>query len=165
MLTVIAAIDEKGGIGRGGSIPWRCPADLKRFRGLTMGRAVIVGRRTWESIPGGLPGRAVIVLSRSLPRDAGGRTFLLCPGHSLLLPAAAKAPAEVFAIGGSEVYALALPFASRILLTRVQGDWGCDAFFPKVAWAGWRLASSENFPDNPGLPHAVEEYTRVTKTP
>ncbi len=139
--TVIAAVDDAGGIGRAGGLPWRLKADMERFRRITTGagggaNAVILGRRTWESLPARfrpLPERRNIVVSRSPDyAAAGART---APDFASALALAAAEVGEIFVIGGAEIYALALahPGCRLILLTRVAGRHGCDAFFPRFA--------------------------------
>jgi dihydrofolate reductase len=139
VLTLIAALDAAGGIGLRGGIPWRCPADLRRFRDVTMGKTCVVGRKTWESIPGGLPGRDVMVISRR-PHPRGLPNGLRDDPQAWQQMAAFS---EAMVAGGAEVYALALPHASRLLLTRIEGEYGCDTFFPAVDWGGWECVSRE----------------------
>lgn len=125
-LSLIVAAAENGCIGRGGDLPWHIPEDLRHFKRLTMGRPVVMGRKTWESIEkrlgGPLPGRENIVLSRS--------------GLSLD-DALAGREGEVFVIGGAQIYALALPRADRIYLTRVHRSVKGDTFFPELDATQW----------------------------
>lgn len=134
MIHLIAAVAQNGVIGRDGRIPWYLPDDLARFRRLTMGQTVLMGRRTYESIRarigGALPGRQNIVLSRqrlSLP-DAQ-----VAPSLAEGLRLAARP--EVYIIGGGEVYAQALPLAEQLDLTLVEDAPAGDARFPAVPWA------------------------------
>ncbi|MDR2001100.1 MAG: dihydrofolate reductase, partial [Zoogloeaceae bacterium] len=107
-LTIIAAVARNGIIGRDNKLPWRLPEDLKRFKALTMGHAIIMGRKTWESLPGKLPGRQHIVVTRNPAYVAEGATIALSLPAAI---AAAGATDEVFIIGGADLYALALPHA------------------------------------------------------
>jgi dihydrofolate reductase len=129
IISIIAAMAENRVIGRGGAIPWDIPADRRRFRELTMGHPVIIGRKTFESIGCQLPGRMNIILSRQQKFRANG----CCVAQTLedALRACTGAD-EVFICGGEELYRLALPLAERIYLTVVHGEWGGDAFFPPI---------------------------------
>lgn len=129
-LSLIAALDEKGLIGRHGQLPWRLPADLAHFRSLTLGKTILMGRRTWDSLGRALPGRNNWVLSRDPGfAPAGGRAF-----DSLESARLAHAGGELMVIGGAGLYRLALPLAGRLYLTRVHavvgGDTPSDVHFP-----------------------------------
>jgi dihydrofolate reductase len=131
MITVIAAVGRGGAIGRGGSLPWHFPEDLRRFKQLTVGHAVILGRRTWESLPAKfrpLPGRTSIVMSRGA--EVAGAHYTAPSLHTAMLEAGLSgAPIDI--IGGASVYAAALPLADRLEITEVDVDVeGADAFFP-----------------------------------
>ncbi len=135
-MTIIAALDAERGIGRAGAIPWRLPADLRFFKKVTMGHAILMGRKTYDSIGRALPGRTNLVLSRSMRSDA------LAPGGDIhLLRDFAEAPThlapgqELFVIGGAEIYGLTLPIARRLLLTHIEGTHDCDTFFPEYLHA------------------------------
>lgn len=148
-VTLIVAADERDGIARGGTIPWRLPADLKRFKALTSGpgpaeAAVLMGRTTWESLPARvrpLPGRKNLVLSRTR-QDFVGATCVSSWAEAL---EAASGCSALWIIGGAAVYALALaePETSAIELTRVLGDFECDLAWPGVP-EGYRLSSVES---------------------
>ena len=135
-INIIVAVGRDGAIGRGGDLIWRLPADLPRFKQLTMGYPVIMGRRTWESLPkGALPGRRNIVVSRTPGYDAPGAEVV--PGLAEALAACAGA-AEVFIIGGGRLYEAAMPLADSLMLTCV--DAGCadaDTFFPAIDASQW----------------------------
>lgn len=125
-LVLVAALDKKNAIGKNGALPWRLPDDLQHFKRLTLGKPVVMGRKTFDSIGRALPGRRNIVLTR----DAGFTAPDVAVAHSL--PAALEGlTGEVAIIGGGEVYALALPMAHRLELTLVDTVIeGADAFFP-----------------------------------
>src|SRR5579862_9211360 len=134
-IALVVAVADNGVIGRGGALPWRLPDDLKRFKQLTLGKAVLMGRRTFESIGRPLPGRRNLVLSRS---EHLAHPLVEQPRSiDEALAMAADVP-ELCVIGGSEVYALALPLAQRIYLTQVHASVPGDAWFPMPAIAGWR---------------------------
>ncbi len=125
-----------GVIGRNGDLPWRLPADLKHFKAMTMGKPIVMGRKTWESIGKPLPGRENIVVTRDRGYVApGGRV-----SHTLdeALAAAGAVP-EIMVIGGAQLYALAMPRATRLYLTRVDADISGDTLFPPLEPGRWRL--------------------------
>ncbi len=135
-ITLISAMAENRVIGRDGALPWHMPDDLRRFKRRTMGHAVIMGRRTFESLGGPLPDRRAIVITRRRDFTAGGATVT----HSLdeaLDTARGWNEREVFILGGSEIYALALPLADRLELTVVHAEIEGDSFFPEFDMAAW----------------------------
>lgn len=128
-LSLIAALAANGVIGAGNALPWRLPEDLKRFKALTLGHPVIMGRKTFESIGRPLPGRRNIVLSRRPEYFAAGCIV----AHDLESALAAAGDAdELFVIGGGELYREALPLADRIYLTIVHGEAQGDVLFPEL---------------------------------
>ena len=140
-LAIIAAVARNGVIGHRNRMPWRLPEDLKRFRQLTLGHAVIMGRRTFESIGWPLAGRNNIVVTRSPDWTRSG-----ChTAHSLEAAlAVVREPQDAFVIGGAQIYALALPIASRLYMTEIERDFEGDAFFPEFDRSRWREASRES---------------------
>ena len=133
-------MDEEGLIGADGALPWHLPDDLKHFKALTVGHPVLMGRRTYESIGRPLPKRRNLVLTRS-----AGQTFPGCECYDSLA-AALRATAqeeEVHVIGGSSIYALALPRVEVLHLTRVHGRFSGDVHFPALDWTQWQLESDE----------------------
>lgn len=139
-LSVIVAVGRDGAIGRDGGLIWRIPADLKRFRQLTMGHAVIMGRRTWQSLPkGALPGRRNIVLTRDDSFEAPGAETAASLADALALCAGDPEP---FVIGGAQVYAQALPHADRLYLTLVDEECAdADARLEGYDPREWRVVS------------------------
>ncbi len=131
MITLVLARADNGVIGRDGRLPWHIPADLKRFKALTTGKPMIMGRRTFDSLPGLLPGRRHIVLTRDRDWRASGAEV----AHSVD-GALALASDDVAVIGGAEVFALFLDRADRIELTEVHGDVAGDVVVPP--FDGWR---------------------------
>jgi dihydrofolate reductase len=139
-ITLIAAVARNRVIGRDGRIPWHVPGDLPRFKQLTLGHPVVMGRRTWESLGRPLPGRRNIVLSRTPGFEpAGAEVF---PTLRAALDACAGAQ-EVFVIGGTEAYREALAVADRLMLTEIDADVPGDATFPPFDRAAWRETSRE----------------------
>lgn len=138
-LALVAALDRDRAIGRGGALPWHLPADLRRFKQLTLGHPVLMGRRTAESIGKALPGRANLVLTRRARAPFAGQVAV-----SSLDEALHHAQGEaLYVIGGGEVYGLTLPRATRLLLTWVDTVVpGADAFFPSFDANDWQITAS-----------------------
>ncbi len=128
-VSIIAAMSRNRVIGRDGAIPWSIPADMSRFRELTFGHTVIMGRKTFESIGRPLPGRKTIVVSRQPDYAPAGTLVTASVAAALRL---AEADGEVFICGGGEVYTRALPFAEKIYLTVVDLELEGDSFFPCI---------------------------------
>jgi len=141
LLSLIAAMDRRGVIGNENELPWRLPADMQWFRRHTLGKPVLMGRRTWESLDGALPKRTNLVLSRSAGFTATGATVV---GSLEEAMAAAGDVAEMVCIGGAKVFAAMLPRAGRLYLTHIDHDFGGDAYFPAFDEAEWRLVHEEH---------------------
>jgi dihydrofolate reductase len=155
-VSIVVAMDDHGGIGHEGRLPWHLPSDLKRFKALTLGKPVIMGRRTHESIGRPLPGRTNIVVSRQPGLAIEGCTVV--PGLDEALAAAAGAE-EVCVIGGAEIYRLALPSADTLHLTRVHATVDADTHFPSIDAAEWEEIAREDCPPDERHAHA---YSFVT---
>jgi dihydrofolate reductase len=148
-ITIVVARAQNGVIGRAGRLPWHLPADLKRFKALTMGSAMIMGRRTFDSLPGILPGRRHIVLTRNRDWFEMGAERACNVEEALHL--AGDDPASV--IGGADIFALFLPLADRIELTEVLEDIEGDRCWPDPRHSGnWRELRSETHPAEDGRP-------------
>ena len=139
-ISIIAALARNRIIGRGNAMPWRLPEDLKRFKRLTIGHAVIMGRKTFESIGTPLTGRNNIVITRSGDWSRAGCIVVNSLEAAL---AAIRGPEEAFVIGGAQIYALAMPLARRLYLTEIERDFEGDAFFPEFDRSQWREVSRE----------------------
>ena len=139
-----------GVIGRDGDLPWRLGADMRRFRALTLGKPVIMGRKTWESLPRRpLPGRLNLVLTRQPEYEATGA--IVCDTFSEAVEIAREQAAEdgkdeICVIGGADLFALALGRAQRIYLTEIDGDPEGDVIMPPLDETGWREVSREAVP-------------------
>lgn len=145
-ISIIVATDDRGGIGLEGDLPWRLPEDLKRFKALTMGKPIVMGRKTYDSIGRPLPGRQNIVITRQPGLVAPGCTVVGSLADALA--AAGNAP-EVCVIGGAEIYRLALPLAQVIHLTRVHDRVDADTFFPVIDGEQWSVLSRTEHPPDP----------------
>jgi dihydrofolate reductase len=142
-VTLVVAMDRRGVIGQAGGLPWRLPDDLKRFKALTLGKTVIMGRKTYESIGRPLPQRRNIVISR---RDSWVATGIERAGSLAAALALCAEEREVMVIGGAEIYRAALPLANKIELTRVEADVAGDTEFPPLTLADWRETARETHP-------------------
>ena len=140
MISIIVAAAENSVIGSGGDLPWRLSDDLRRFKAVTMGKPIIMGRKTFESIGRPLPGRQNIVITRQGGFEAPGCDVV---GSKEAALAAAGDAGEVMIIGGSQVYKLFLPDAGRIYLTHGHAELEGDAHFPGVSTEDWQLVADE----------------------
>ncbi|HEU4496676.1 MAG TPA: dihydrofolate reductase [Flavobacterium sp.] len=143
MITIIAAAAENNALGLNNALLWHLPDDFKRFRQITTGHHIIMGRKTFESFPKPLPDRTHVIVTRQKSYHPEG-----CLIAGSIEEAISIAPKEetVFIIGGSEIYNLALPFADTIELTRVHESFEADAFFPEIDRTEWELISEEHHP-------------------
>lgn len=141
-VTLIAAMAENRVIGREGRIPWHLSDDLRRFKRLTTGHTIIMGRKTWDSLGRALPGRENVVVTRQRGLQAPGATVVGSLDEALR-HAQARGDAEAFVIGGGEIYREALPRADRLELTLVHAAFEGDARFPEIDPAEWIEAARE----------------------
>lgn len=149
-LSIIAAVAENGIIGAGNAMPWKLSSDLKRFKALTMGKPVIMGRKTFESIGKPLPGRANIVVSRQRGFAPKGVT-VVGSVDAALVTAEEKAAGgdEIMVIGGGEIYRSAIDRADRLYITHVEAAPEGDTHFPAIDPAIWRATTAERLPSGP----------------
>lgn len=164
-VSIITAVAENGVIGRDGKLPWRLAADLRRFKQLTMGHTIIMGRRTWESIGRPLPGRRTIVVSRQpdYHLNVTGVDVAQSLGEALKC-AAVSGEKEAFVVGGAELYREALPRTERLYFTSVLADVAGDTYFPTLDWRQWRLLESHDHAADDKNDHAFRYnvYERLT---
>jgi dihydrofolate reductase len=159
IVALVAAVARGGVIGRDGSLPWRLPEDLAHFRAITVGHPVVMGRKTWDSLPERfrpLPGRRNVVVTRNPVWKAEGaeRAGSLEDALELL-----EGSERVSIIGGGEVFAAALPFADELLLTEIALDVDGDAYFP--AWSGFVETVRQEHIAEDGTAYAFVTYRRV----
>ena len=144
MISYVVAVSKNGVIGREGGLPWHISSDLKRFKEITMGKPVVMGRKTWESLPKKpLPGRRNIVITRQPGFAPAGAEVAATPEEALSL--AGDVP-EVAVIGGGEIYRLFWPLVDRLYLTEVDLEVAGDTHFPAVSPADWREVGREVHP-------------------
>jgi dihydrofolate reductase len=160
-ISLIVAMDRRRVIGSEGKLPWHLPEDLKRFKTLTMGHSVIMGRKTHESIGRLLPGRRSIIVTRQPGYVQPGAVVVNSVDAAL---AACAGEDEAFVIGGGEIYVQALPHADRIYLTEVHLDTRGDTFFPPLPPGAWREVAREPHtqPDGPGFDFVLLERNATT---
>lgn len=160
LLALIAACGRGRVIGIDNRLPWHLPEDMKHFRETTRGKPVIMGRKTWESLPDAfrpLPGRHNIVVSRNVGYAAAGGSVV----GSLPAALAAAGDADIaFVIGGAELYRQALPLADRLILTEIDQDYAGDAFFPDFKPEEWAEVDRVALVSGTGLPFAFVTYDR-----
>ena len=141
-LSIIVAVAENGVIGRDNQLPWHLSADLKRFKRLTMGHHLLLGRKSYEAIGRPLPGRFMVVISRGTPSLPDGVSLASSVDKAIEL-ARKAGDHEAFIAGGAQIYRLALPRADRIYLTKIHRSFAGDSYFPKLDEELWTLVKSE----------------------
>jgi dihydrofolate reductase len=146
---LLAAVARNGVIGRAGRLPWHLPEDLNHFKHLTLGHPIIMGRRTWESLPGPLPSRDNIVVTRTAGYDAPGAAVARSLAAALALCAGEPV---VFVIGGEQLFAESLPLAAGLVLTEIDRDYEGDTLFPPYDHSRWRETQRE--------PHTAADGTK-----
>jgi dihydrofolate reductase len=155
---LVAAIAANGVIGAQGRLPWHLPEDLRRFKQITLGHPVVMGRKTWESIGKPLPGRENIVITRRRDYRAPGAVLAASLDEALAL---CKNQDRVYVIGGSEVFRAALPIATGLLLTEIHRDYSGDVYWPKIDRTAWREAERETHVAANGISFDFVHYERV----
>lgn len=168
MITFVVAVADNGVIGREGGLPWRLSSDLRRFRADTLGRPVIMGRKTWDSIGKPLPGRTNIVITREPGWRAAGAEAAGSLAEALAI--ARRSPggdSEICIIGGGEIFAEAMPLADRLKVTHVHASPDGDTFFPPIDRAAWRKVHGEAIPAGERDSHATcyAIYDRIREVP
>ena len=158
-VSLIAAVASNGVIGSDNALPWRLPEDLKRFKALTLGHPVIMGRKTYESIGRPLPGRRNIVISRTAGYAAEGCE--VAGSFGAALAACRTGSDEIFVIGGAQIYAEALPLARRLYLTEIRRDYEGDAHFPALSRREWNEIRREPYISEDGITCEFVIYERM----
>jgi dihydrofolate reductase len=143
-ISIIAALDQNRLIGSNGKLPWHLPADLARFKNITLNKTVIMGRKTFESIGGPLPSRLNIILSRNINLKIPQCEVY----HTIPVELFSNPNNEVFIIGGSEIYQTFLPLANKLYLTKIHHSFTGDCYFPELNKDDWQEIEREDFPQN-----------------
>ena len=157
-IVLIAAIAANGVIGADNTLPWRIADDLKRFKALTLGHPIIMGRKTWESLGRALPGRHNIVITRTPGYCAQGATVVNSVAAAI---AACTNQATTFVIGGAEIYAQTLPLAQRLEITEIHVKVAGDAYFPEFNRVDWSELTRESHVSPDGLAYDFVSYQRT----
>jgi dihydrofolate reductase len=158
-LYLLAAIAKNGVIGARGALPWHLPEDLKHFKRITLGHPVIMGRKTWESLPKKpLPGRENIVVSRQRGYEAPGASVAASLSGAIALCAGEQ---TVFVIGGAGIFAESLPLASGLVLTEIERDYEGDVRFPDWDRSQWRETQRERHTSAAGVPFSFVLYEKA----
>jgi dihydrofolate reductase len=157
-ITLIAAMGKNRAIGLDGRMPWHLPAELQHFKRATMGKAIVMGRKTWQSIGRPLPGRQNIVISRNPGFVATGADV----AGSLSAAVEVSKADEIMVVGGGQLYTLALPLAQRLILTLIDIEPEADTWFPEWDNGQWQLTEERRFQadDNNELAYRIVELTR-----
>jgi dihydrofolate reductase len=142
VLKILVAFDENRVIGKNNTLIWHLPADLKRFKALTTGHVIIMGRKTFESIGKPLPNRTTIVISRQVDLQIEG-VIIAHSVEEAILKAKSITRDDIFIVGGAEIYALSLPLADQILVTQIHDIFEGDAFFPEIPVELWEVTEKE----------------------
>ena len=161
LISLIVAMAQNGVIGRDNALPWRLPEDLKRFRAFTLGKPILMGRKTFESIGRALPGRTNLVLTRDRRFFSAGVIVVHSVEEAL---AQAGASEELVAIGGAEIYRLVLPFARRIYLTHVHADVPGNIYFPDFDPTQWADVECSSHPADDEHAYPVTFVTLERRT-
>ena len=158
-ITLIAAMGKNRAIGMNGRMPWHLPAELQHFKKATMGKTIVMGRKTWQAIGRPLPGRQNIVVSRNPDFHAEGVDF----ATSLEDAAAMSESDEIMIIGGGQLYALALPIAKRMVLTLIDLEPEADTWFPEWDEQEWSQTSEKHYSvdENNKLAYRIIELSRI----
>ncbi len=154
ILSIIVAMDQRGGIGIHNRLPWHLPADLRRFKQLTMGHALILGRKTYQSIGKPLVGRRMIVLSRQSNLETPHEVMVVSNFEAALDICRQEGEEEAFVAGGAEVFKVALPLAQKLYLTRILAVVESDTFFPKWDESEWKVVSYIKHPADDRHPYS-----------
>ncbi len=163
-IVLIYARAANGAIGKDGTLPWHLPADLRHFKSLTIGKPMIMGRKTFDSLPGMLPGRRHIVLTRSEDWGSGEAEVAHSVKQAVELASNGTNGGEIAVIGGAAIYDVFMPVADRIELTEVHGEYDGDTFMPLLD-AEWTEAAREDHPKDERHPaYSFVTYVRAKKT-
>lgn len=162
-VSILVAYDQNRAIGFGNKLPWHLPADLKRFKALTMGHHIVMGRKTYESIGKPLPGRMNVVVTRELGYRAEGSIVVDTLERGLEV---AQSDSEIFIIGGAQIFVQMLPFCDRQYATEIHAAFEADTYFPQSDAQAWRETSRERHDADELNPHPFDFviYDRVAGT-
>lgn len=159
--SIVVAMDRNRAIGNSGDLPWHQRADLQRFKAITMGKPILMGRKTHDSIGRALPGRHNIVLTRDRTCEAAEGCTVV---HDLQAALAVAASPEIMIIGGADIFEATLPHSEKIYLTEIHAEVEADTFFPAYDPGNWEEVSRETFPadEQNDYPYSFVELVRLS---
>ena len=160
-ISLIVAMATNRAIGLDNKMPWHLSADLKKFKAITMGSPIVMGRKTYESIGRPLPGRSNIIISRNL--DYQQTDCLVFNDIKTAITTSSKDAEEIFIIGGAELYKATLPLADNLYLTLINQDFDGDTFFPEIDFKAWKEVSREDISDDPSVNFSYS-FLKLSKT-
>jgi dihydrofolate reductase len=162
MISIIVAVSDDLGIGKNNDLLWHLPEDMKRFKRLTTGNTIIMGRRTWESLPKRpLPNRKNVVITDIADEIFDGAVTAYSIDDAI---AKSKGDNEIFIIGGGSIYRQFMPLADRLYITHVHKKTEADVFFPKISSRVWKVVGKEDYtPEDEGIPYTYVIYERRKK--
>jgi len=158
-LSVIAAVARNGVIGLENTLPWHLSEDLKRFKSLTMGHHIIMGRKTYESLGRLLPGRTTVIVTRNPAYQISGALMASSLREAVAL---CKGDDEPFMIGGAQLYQDAITLADKLYITQIEQDYAGDAYFPPFDLTQWKETARQSGTSAAGLPYAFVDYVRAS---
>ncbi|OGE16139.1 hypothetical protein A3F00_04390 [Candidatus Daviesbacteria bacterium RIFCSPHIGHO2_12_FULL_37_11] len=132
-ISIIAAMDEKRGIGKDGKLPWNIPSELKHFKEITMGHPIIMGRKTYEAIGRSLPGRTNIIITRGKGEGGRGEVLVNSVEEALKIAKESSGSDEIFVIGGGQIFSQVMEKVDKLYLTLIEGDFKADTYFPEYS--------------------------------
>ncbi len=157
-LSIIAALSRNRVIGRDNTLPWHLPEDLRHFKALTMGHHIVMGRKTYESLGRLLPGRTTVIVTRNPEYRIEGAIVVTSLQQALEV---CRGEAEIFIIGGAELYGQALPLTDHLYLTEIDAEFEGDVHFPQLSQLHWRETARETRVSEKGLPFSFVEYEAI----
>ena len=160
-ISLIVAMATNRAIGLDNKMPWHLSADLKKFKAITMGSPIVMGRKTYESIGKPLPGRTNIIISRNLEYQQSD--CLVFNNINTAIETIGKDAEEIFIIGGAELYKATLPHADNLYLTLIQQDFIGDTYFPEIDFKAWTEVSREDISDDPSVNFSYS-FLKLSKT-
>ena len=160
MISLIAAAGENNEIGKNGRMPWNLPGDLQHFKELTLGKTMLMGRKTFQSLPGVLPKRQHIIVTRDAEFCYSHPRVEVISDLTGALRRYEAAEEEIFVIGGGQIYEAAMPYAAAVFLTRIHKTYDADAFFPEISPEQWILAGRGPSMEEQGTRYEFVTYRR-----
>lgn len=163
MISTIVAIANNNAIGKDNDLLWRLPGDLKRFKEITSGHTILMGRKTFLSLPRVLPNRHHVILTRDINFKFDDPNVSIVHSIDEVLKKYLSCPQEVFVIGGGEIYSELLPYSEKLYLTKVHKDFHGDTFFPEIDYSKWEKIQESALLEENNLEYTFIDLKRVSK--